>query len=295
VRAAMFVAFLAMTSACATARARIVEDSIEVPVRILNSRGGQVERQMHVSLFHENKAPKPYPVAVLNHGRSGYAAERAALRTGPYAPAARWLAGFGFMVAVPVRVGYGETGGEDVEDSGPCNHKNYRPGFEAAAAQTLAVLEELRKRGDIAKDRAIVVGQSYGGTTAITIAARSPPGLQGAINFAGGGGGGPKSHPQRPCAEPLIKRLFASYGKTARIPTLWIYSENDMYFGPKFPPEWFNAFKASGGNGEFVMFPPVSDNGHLTFSRGTRLWEPRVQKFLASLGYTPLSRVRPGK
>jgi len=197
---AKFLAFLAMTGACAAARAWIVEDSIKAPVTILDGRGGRVERQIHVALFHENAAPEPYPVAVLNHGRSGYAAERAALRTGPYAPAARWLAGFGFMVAVPVRVGYGETGGEDVEDSGPCNRKHYRPGFEAAAAQTLAVLEELRRRDDIAKDRAIVVGQSYGGTTAITVAAHPPSGLQGAINFAGGGGGGPKSHPQHPCS-----------------------------------------------------------------------------------------------
>ena len=43
---------------------------------------------------------------------------RRALKTAPYAPAARWLAGFGFIVAVPIRIGYGITAGEDVEDSG---------------------------------------------------------------------------------------------------------------------------------------------------------------------------------
>jgi len=157
-RPVTFVAFLVLIGASAMAQARIVEDGIRVPVKILNSRAEQVERHIYVSLFHESAAPKPYPVAVLNHGRSGNAEERAA---------------------------------------------------------------------------------------------HSRSGLQGAINFAGGGGG-----------------------------------------GPKFPPEWFKAFKASGGNGEFVMFPPVSDNGHLTFSRGTRLWEPRVAEFLASLGYAPLTRPR---
>ena len=58
-----------------------------------------------------------------------------------YSDAARWLTGFGFIVAVPIRVGYGLTGGEDVEYSGGCNRKNYPPVYKAAAVQTLAVLE----------------------------------------------------------------------------------------------------------------------------------------------------------
>jgi dienelactone hydrolase len=200
------------------------------------------------------------------------------------------LAGFGFMVAVPIRIGYGVTSGEDVEDSGACDRKDYPPVFQAAALQTLAVVNELRKRRDIAKDRGVVLGQSFGGTTAIAVAAIDPPGIQGAINFAGGGGGGPKSHPQRPCGEPKLHRLFAGYGETSRMPTLWLYSENDQYFGPKFPPEWFQGFKASGGHGEFIMFPAVGANGHLLFSRGTDMWQPRVQEFLRSLGFSPLAR-----
>ena len=227
---------------------------------------------------------------VLNHGRAGSAADRAGLRTSDYAAAARWLTRFGFIVAVPVRVGYGVTGGEDVEDSGPCAQKIYPPPFHAAAVQTLAVLNVLRKRPDAAKDRAVVMGQSFGGTTAIAVAALGPPGVQGAINFAGGGGGGPVSHPQHPCSEPALHSLFASYGKSVHVPTLWLYSENDMYFGPTFPAEWFEAFKAAGGAGEYVRFPPVSNNGHLLFSRGTELWHPRVQQFLASLGYRQLAQ-----
>ena len=268
-----------------TSGAAIVEERTTVPVKVRTVDDREVERDIVVALFLESSSPVPRPLLVFNHGRSGSAAERAALRTSDYAAAARWLTRFGFIVAVPVRVGYGESGGEDVEDSGSCAQKVYPPTFHASAVETLAVLKVLRERPDAARDRAVVMGQSFGGTTAIAVAALNPPGVQGAINFAGGGGGGPVSHPRHPCSEPALHALFAGYGKSARMPTLWLYSENDTYFGPTFPAEWFEAFKAAGGAGEFVRFPPVSDNGHLLFSRGTELWHPRVQAFLASLGY----------
>jgi len=286
-------AIVLSAGAAIPSRASIIEETIEVPVQVVDASGTTVERSIHVSVLHDSAAPRPYAVAVLNHGRAGTAAERRALKTAPYAPAARWLAGFGFIVAVPIRIGYGITAGEDVEDSGGCDRKNYPPGFEAAAVETLALVNELRKRPDVAQDRGVIVGQSFGGTTAIAVAAMRPRGIQGTINFAGGGGGGPKSHPQKPCSEPMLQRLFSDYGKSARMPTLWLYSENDQYFGPTFPRAWFEGFRASGGRGEFVMFPPVGDNGHLLFSRRPDLWQPKVLEFLASLGFLPLDHARP--
>ena len=134
------------------------------------------------------------------------------------------------------------------------------------------------------------MGLSFGGATAITVASLDPPGVQGAVNFAGGAGGNPIDRPQNPCSQPALKRLFAGYGKTARMPTLWIYSENDQYFGPALPREWFAAFKASGGVGEFAPFPPVGSNGHYMFSRAPALWQPRVREFLAAIGYTVTKR-----
>jgi len=109
--------------------------------------------------------------------------------------------------------------------------------------------------------------------------------VQATINFAGGGGGNPKTKPQNPCAASSLERMFASYGKTARTPTLWIYTENDMYFGPKLPKEWFDAFKAAGGTGEYTLFPALGDNGHGLFSLAPEVWKPRVLEFLRANGY----------
>lgn len=271
------------------AHAWVIEDDIKVPVNVTTARGKEVAHEIRVALFHENSSPTPRPLLVLNHGRAAKGADRVKVNVRDFATAARWLTGFGFIVAVPVRVGYGMTGGVDVEDSGGCNSKVYPPVYKAAAVQTLAVLEAMRRRPDAAQDRAVVMGLSFGGTTAITVAAMDPPGVQGAINFAGGGGGNPVDRPHDPCGQPGLKRLFAGYGKTARMPTLWVYSENDRFFGPVLPREWFDAFKATGGTGEYAAFPPFREDGHQLFSRGPEQWQPRVREFLASIGYSPLN------
>ncbi len=277
---------IAIATATGNACAKLVEEQISLPVQVVNGAGKQVRHAIVVTLFRDDAAKKPYPVLLLNHGRSVSAAERQALGRVRLSVAARWLTEFGFLVAVPTRLGYGVTGGDDVEDSGACDRKNYPPAFQAAAAQTLEVLKVLRERRDVAQDRAVVMGQSFGGTTAITLASLQPAAVQAAINFAGGGGGNPQTHAQDPCSQLALERLFRDYGKTSRMPTLWIYSENDMYFGPTLPKTWFAAFQASGGVGEYVLFPPLGDNGHLLFSRAPEQWQPRVQQFLQSLGYS---------
>lgn len=281
---AIFVAVLGSTSS----HAKLVEEVIKVPVVVKNNFGKEVAQDIVVTVFYESTAPKPYPVLVLGHGRAADAASRTAMGRVKYSANSRWLTQLGFMVAVPTRVGYGESGGEDVEDSGDCKRKNYPPSYVAAAEQTIKVLEAVRQRSDTAKDRAIIMGQSFGGATAITTAALNPPGVQATINFAGGGGGNPETQPQNPCAPSMLEAMFGNYGKTARTPTLWIYTENDMFFGPKLPKEWFDAFKANGGVGEYVRFPANGKNGHGLFTQDPDVWKPRVLEFLKANGYPAL-------
>lgn len=277
---ALFVAACA-----ASAQARVAEEVLEVPVTVQDMYGRSTTQSVTVTVFSDEANPRPAPVLVFNHGRAPDAGGRASFGRAKYTDAARFFVQQGFIVAVPTRVGYGVTGGPDVEDSGACDRKRYEPGYLAAAQQTVAVLTAVRQRPDAAQDRAVVAGQSYGGATAIGVAALNPFGVQAAINFAGGGGGNPKARPQEPCQPAALEHLFAGYGRGARIPTLWIYAENDMYLGPVHPRRWHAAFTQSGGQGEFVQYPPHGDDGHSLFTRSPATWQPKVLEFLQSQGF----------
>ena len=79
-----------------------------------------------------------------------------------------------------------------------------------------------------------------------------------------------------------MTQLFASYGATARIPTLWVYSQNDKYWGPEFPRSWHKAFTDRGGKGEFVSLPAYKADGHLSFTGAPEAWRPAFEAFLKS-------------
>jgi len=267
------------------AQAKLVEQQFDLPVRVTNAWGKVVEQPIRVTLFLDDATPAPRPMLLLNHGRAVDADARAAMGRARFTEASRWLAQRGFLVAVPTRVGYGVSGGEDVEDSGACGNRRYPAVFRAAADQSLQLLDELRKHDDVLKDRTVVMGQSFGGATAVALAALNPPGVVAAINFAGGGGGDPKGHPEQPCSPAALVKLFAGYGQTARVPMLWAYTENDRYFGPTLPREWFDAFRKAGGQAEFRQFPPHGDDGHQLFAKFPQVWQPVVADFLRRQGF----------
>lgn len=278
---------LALWLIAAPLQAALQEEVLRVPVQVHNAYGKAVAQDIVVTVFRDDALSGPYPLLLLNHGRAPEAAERAAMGRARYGAVARWFTRLGFLVAVPTRLGYGETGGEDLEDTGSCQRKRYAPGYAAAADQTLQVLDALRRRSDVQPDRAVVAGQSFGGATAVAVAARNPAGVQATLNFAGGGGGNPKTMAMNPCDPAQLQRLFAGYGETARTPSLWVYSENDQFFGPALPPAWFEAFRAAGGVGEFQHFGPNGDDGHSLFTRAPPVWQPRVRAFLQAHGALP--------
>jgi len=278
--AALLAAALSFSS-----HAKLVEQQFDLPVHVTNAWGKGVAQPIRVTLVFDDATPAPRPILLLNHGRAVEPAARASFGRARFAEASNWLAERGFLVAMPTRIGYGVSGGEDVEDSGSCSNRLYPAAFRAAADQSLQLLDELLKRDDVRQDRTVVMGQSFGGATAVTLAALNPPGIVASINFAGGGGGDPKGHPEQPCSPAQLKRLFAGYGQTARMPMLWAYTENDRYFGSTLPREWVQAFRDGGGNAEFKQFPPHGDDGHQLFAKFPQVWQPVVADFLRRQGF----------
>jgi dienelactone hydrolase len=262
------------------AHAKIIEETVTLSAEVRDVYGRPHTHPFIVTIIRDDARKAKQPFMILNHGRSAHDWQRVKTSVNPYKPNARYFVQRGFAVFFLMRIGYGNTGGPDVEDSGACQKKIYPPVYEAAAVQSLVVIDHAKAQPYVDPKRGIVLGQSFGGTTALVLAGKGIPGVLGAVNFAGGGGGNPDGRPQSPCRSDLLLELFSSYGKTARIPTLWVYSENDRYFGPKHPRDWFDGFIKAGGKGRFVLLPPYKQDGHPSFTGQPAAWKPEFEAFL---------------
>jgi CubicO group peptidase (beta-lactamase class C family)/dienelactone hydrolase len=263
------------------AQAKIVQEEIEVPVEVADATGQLVRQPIKVTVFRDEARAKS-PFLILNHGRSSDPTKRAAIRPAQFAANARYFASLGFAVFFPVRIGNGATGGPDLDASGPCRAKNYPRSYEVGAIQSEAVIARAKSLPYVDPARGIVLGQSYGGTLAITLAAKHIEGVLAAVNFAGGGGGRPQTHPGAPCGANRLTALFVDYGAAARIPTLWFYSENDRYWGRTLPRTWHKAFTEKGGRAEFIELPAYKEDGHPIFTGIPGSWKPAFERFVES-------------
>jgi dienelactone hydrolase len=277
--------FCALNWAFGFASAELVETQMELPVAVTAAQGQRVEHTIKLTLFVDDATPSPRPLIVINHGRAVTARGRSSMGRSRYPEAAKFFAKLGYAVAVPTRIGYGVTGGDDLEDTGPCNARDFAPGFLVVAQQTQSVLRFLKASlDDVLKDRSVVLGQSFGGAGSVALASLNPPGVAAIINFAGGSGGDPKGRPGRPCSQPLLESAYLTFGKTARTPMLWLYTENDLYFGAEYPRAWFKAYTLHGAPAQLVQFPPHGDDGHSLFVRFGEVWQPVVAEFLKTHG-----------
>ncbi len=262
----------------------IFETVVKVPVTLRLADGRMHTGEMVVTHYHP-QGDGPFPVVVLHHGRSLERAEPKRFRS---VGSVRYWIRRGFAVIVPTRLGYGDSGLKPDPDfsSRECDNRTYVPAMTAMLTQTEAVLAMARGLPWVDGKRVLIAGQSYGGFAAVGASGHAIPGLVGAINFAGGGGGNPKTRPGNPCGPDKLAETIAAAGRTARVPMVWIYSENDRFWGARLPRHWHEVYAEAGGKAELVMLPPVGEDGHKAIGEGFQLWRPHVDRYLARLGFT---------
>jgi dienelactone hydrolase len=223
----------------------------------------------------------PYGAVVLNHGTG--LTERARQLESPssFLHAAAAMAKRGYAVVMPLRRGFGATGGRFAEDAGPCANPRYQAGEREAASDVLAAYEYARKLPYVDPSRLILAGQSSGGVASLYAASQRPPGLVAVLAFGAGRGADPL-HPGVPCAAERLAAVFEETGRAIEVPVLMHYAENDRSFGPAASASWFKRFTAAGARAEYVLQPPFGDDGHYLFSErsGVPLWLPEVESFL---------------
>jgi dienelactone hydrolase len=272
-----------------SATAAVIEDHayygprlIEEKVRIPNDNGRPI-----AATILRPEGDGPYGVVILNHGVSASARERARESSDLLINSAAVFARRGYVVVMPLRRGFGATGGEMAEDPGSCANPDYFHAEANAADDVMVAYNYARTLPYVDGSHMILAGQSAGGMVSIfTAGTRDPQGLVAVLSFAGGRGGDPDSTPGVPCAVEPVARVFDALGKTLRVPVLFNYAENDLFFSPKVTRGWFERFNANGASGEYVLQPSFGKDGHYLFADtlGVRYWLPTVESFLTRHG-----------
>ena len=225
----------------------------------------------------------PFPLAIINHASTQDPHGRVDDPTPRYEGVAHWLVRKGYVAVLPIRPGHGATGGLYLEDQGGCENADYVKAGLASAISIEATLDYMAAQPFLRKGQAVVIGQSAGGWAALALASRNPASVRAVINFSGGRGGRSLDEPNANCAADRLVAAAEVFGRTARIPTLWIYAENDSYFGPNLSKRMSYAFREAGGRVEFRLLPPFGEEGHLIMfaPEATGIWGPIVDSFLA--------------
>ena len=262
---------------CGQARAEDIRlQALRIPA-VISGSNGTVELEAIVVRPDDQQ---PHPLAVLNHGSPRNAEDRPAMS--PYGMWAQAMAFArrGWVAVTFMRRGYGLFGGARAEGYGSCADPDYARAGRAGARDIAAVAQFMTNQTYVSKEKWISVGVSAGGFATVALTADPPHGLAAAIAFAPGRG---STSPDTVCGANQLVAAFAQYGKTSRIPLLWVSAENDHFFGPRLVSQLTTAFSKAGGNVTLVTTPPFGSDGHHLFSAaGLPIWSPIVDRFLMS-------------
>ncbi|MBR0750847.1 dienelactone hydrolase family protein [Bradyrhizobium jicamae] len=236
----------------------------------------------------------PFPLVIMNHGVSLNARDRSFFPLVEFRDAAMWFAQRGYLVVAPVGTGYGaaaidipERGiyGPFFSKVGKCTNPNFLDPGLAVAQVDLWIIDYMAAEKRIVPKDVIVVGQSAGGWASIALSSLNPPQVKAIITFAAGRGGRVDGKPNNNCGPDKLVEATGVFGQTSRVPMLWLYIENDTFFGPDLSKRMHEAFTRAGGRAEYHLLPPWRDEGHYFVGSPDSIptWSPLVERFLDNI------------
>jgi dienelactone hydrolase len=285
----LFILAASTAAANTTALPGLIRAPMSVPIALPDGRQAMLE-----GLVIRPDRPGKFPLIVLVHGspRSEpgkfLEAYRRASPTGLAGPALAF-AQRGYAAVSIMRRGFGRSDGPYAEFiADPCENTDYlRVGLISAEDVTGAVAS-LRREPWVDPDRVVLLGYSTGGFAVSAAGTTNPPGVLGILDFAGGRG---SFKPDQVCSPDRLVDAFATFGRSTRIPALWMFAENDHYLGVALARRIFEAYTSAGAPAQLKTLPPFGSDGHLLLVAGsTDLWWPSVETFLAAL-HLPTSLV----
>jgi len=246
---------------------RMNEHIVQVPA-------GDGSVMLETTVFQPD-GPGPYPLIVINHGKDP---GRPSLQSRDrfYYMAAAFVRR-GYAVMVPMRQGFSHSGGRYRDHGCDMTANGY-----TQAEDIRSTLDYARRQSWIDGQRMVVAGQSYGGLAAIALGAGDVPGVRGLINFAGG----LRDDSDRCAWRSQLVSAFAEYGSKARVPSLWMYGQNDSLFGPELAGRMHASYVQAGGKARLVEFPAFKRDAHgmLASRDGEKVWLQDTERFLQEIG-----------
>ena len=271
-RATMLAALIVGVALQPAAAEPFYREDLRIPMEAAGPRGLE-------AMLLRPSGTRRYPLAVISHGTPREGSARAPMSPyGSYRQALEF-ARRGFAALVLMRRGYGDSGGQYAESSGPCGQREYLRAAWQSASDLRAAIEAMSSRTDVSTNGMIAVGVSAGGFASLALSADPPPGLAAAINFAGGRGSRADNDV---CDEDALVRAFATLGRTSRIPTLWIYAQNDKFFGPNWCAECTWPLPAPAGGPNSSMSCHSAMTAIRCFRAGYRCGRRRSTAFCAT-------------
>jgi len=282
-RSLRFGLFLLLTAVARANAQDLVEREVTIPW-VRASPGGLDALLVYADL------PGKHPLAVITHGTSRNVEEHARVTPWQELPQALWFARRGWIALVVVRRGYGASGGEpDSRHGARCPHTDYQEAGEYSAEDLRVAIDYARGLPQVDAAHIVAVGVSTGGFATVALSAKAPTGLVAGINFAGGRG---SKGDHDVCNPDDLVHAYRNFGKHSRTPMLWIYAQNDKYFWPELAQSFDAAFHSQGGQDQFVLAPPIGEDGHSLF-RHIAAWSSTVDEFLKAQNLVTLAETLP--
>jgi len=224
------------------------------------------------------------PLVIISHGTPRRAEERALMRPHWAERAAAFFVAEGYAVIAPMRRGYGRSPGDaDERTLGGCANPDYADVGRRVARQLVGVAAFMQRQAFVDPAKIVLAGQSAGGFASLAAAGDNPQGVIAVINFAGGRG---SRATDDVCGEDRLVAATGAFGAGTRIPSIWLYSENDTFFRPALARRFHAAYAKGGARTTLHILRAYGDDGHGFVRRADSEaeWQPLVRAFLATLG-----------
>ena len=270
----LFASFCAALAALGQASAQDFE-GVWIPMQTSSFVFGEKTIRLEATLYRP-KGDGPFPIVIVSHGSTGgKIPPTQTLRPSSTAPL---LLERGFVVLAPMRRGRGASDGSYNEPYG-CDLGGANRGLENALEDLEAAVAFVRTLPYVDSSRLVLMGASRGGLLSLAYAARRPAAVRAVINFVGGWHGDG-------CPADFNASVYEKAGAASKVPTLWLYAENDRMYSASSIKRYASIYERAGGQIIFRLYPPAGPDGHY-LTRYPELWRKDIGAFLDGLGFTP--------